>query len=95
MRNLNNKEFSGLVKAVLSMKNDRELKKLFQDLMTEKEIFELSNRFKAAGMLQRGISYSIIENETKLSSTTIARVSKWLQKGKGGYLLALDRINKK
>ena len=35
-----------------------------------------------------------IEKETGMSSTTIARVNKWLVNGKGGYKLMLKRLKK-
>ena len=42
-------------------------------------------------MLNQKIPYSVIEKETGLSSTTVARVSKWLNKGMGGYKLMLRK----
>ena len=36
-----------------------------------------------------------IEKETGMSSTTIARINKWLTNGMGGYRLILKRIYKK
>lgn len=46
-------------------------------------------------MLDAKVSYSDIARETWLSSRTIARVSKWLRRGMGGYRLVLDRERKK
>lgn len=43
-------------------------------------------------MLAKRIRYSKIEQETGMSSTTIARVHKWLKKGMGGYKLILERM---
>jgi TrpR-related protein YerC/YecD len=51
---------------------------ILRDLMTEKEMIELSRRFEVAKMLEENISYSIIEKKTGMSSTTIARISKFL-----------------
>jgi uncharacterized protein YerC len=42
-------------------------------------------------MLWQGVPYTVIEKETGLSSRTIARVHKWLKRGKGGYLMMLRR----
>lgn len=85
---LKNKE---LVKAFWSLKSAEEAKLFIRDLLTEQEIVEFGNRWKAAQMLYVKIPYSQIAKETGLSSTTIARVSKWLCKGKGGYRLVLER----
>ncbi len=93
MEKWNNKKTDELSQAFLSLKSIAEGKKFLRDLMTEKEIAEFGNRLQAAKMLTNGIPYSDIERETKLSSTTIARVSKWLLGGKGGYKLVLNRLN--
>lgn len=84
-----------LYKAILMLKNVNEAEKFFRDLLTKTEIEEFGKRFKAADMLYRNVLYTEIEKETGLSSTTVARISKWLQKGKGGYRMMLDRLNKK
>ncbi|MCX6778926.1 MAG: YerC/YecD family TrpR-related protein, partial [Candidatus Magasanikbacteria bacterium] len=64
-----------------------------RDLLTQKEIEKMGNRWQAAKMLDSNISYSIIEQQTGLSSTTVARISKWLNTGKGGYRLMIDRLH--
>ena len=61
--------------------------------MTESEIIELGNRWKAAQMLAEEITYPKIQKETGLSTRTIARISAWLKNGKGGYKLALNKIH--
>ena len=82
-----------LVKAILFLETPDEAKRFLRDLMTEKEIKEFSKRLKSAEMLMEKIPYSIIEKETGLSSTTIARVSKWLN-GKGkGYQTIINRLH--
>jgi TrpR-related protein YerC/YecD len=91
--NQNNKNLESLVKAVLSLKNEGEAKRFLRDLLTEDEIEEFANRWLAAQMLDRKISYTEIRDKTGLSSTTIARISKWLKTGRGGYQLMLKRYN--
>lgn len=83
-----------LYEAVLSLKNEKECQKFFRDLLTEPEIKEFANRWKVAQMLDKKVSYEVIEKETGMSSTTIARISKWLNNGMGGYKLMLKRLNK-
>jgi len=83
-----------LSNAILKLKNRNEALMFLRDLLTESELIEFGNRFKAAQMLKEEIPYSKIEKETSLSSATVARVSKWLKKGKGGYKLILDRLAK-
>lgn len=66
------------------------LQNFLRDVLTEKEITEISARLEAAKMLQVGAKYTDIIAETKLSSRTIARISDWLQNGAGGYSPALE-----
>lgn len=87
-----NKNVSDLLKTFLVLKNEKECWKFLRDLLTEGEIKEFANRWKVAGMLDQKISYEEIEKETGMSSTTIARIQKWLTDGKGGYKLVLNRL---
>lgn len=81
-----------LYKAILALKTENECKRFLRDLLTEKEIKEFTNRWKVARMLDKKVPYETIAKETGMSSTTIARVNKWLTNGKGGYKLMLKRI---
>jgi TrpR-related protein YerC/YecD len=92
MEKWNNRKTEDLLKAILALKDQREAKKFFRDLLTEQEILEFGNRWKAAQMLDQKIPYPEIQAETGLSTRTIARISKWLNSGKGGYKLALNKI---
>lgn len=89
----NNKENKQLIKAILSLKTSDEAKRFLRDLMTEKEIIEFSKRLQTAEMLTAKTSYSVIEQKTGLSSTTIARVSKWLNRKRGGYKAIINRLH--
>ncbi len=93
MSKLNNKKTENLMEVILSLQSAKEAKKFFRDLMTEQEIIEFGNRWQAAQMLYNGVSYAEIEKATGLSSRTIARVAKWLNKGKGGYLLMIKKAD--
>lgn len=90
-----NQKTDNLIKALLALQKPAEARKFLRDLMTEKEIAELGNRWKAAQMLDQNVSYAQIVQNTGLSSTTIARISKWMKEGMGGYRLMLDRMSKK
>jgi len=41
--------------------------------------------------LSDNMPYNKIEQETGMSSTTIARIHKWLKKGMGGYKLMINK----
>jgi TrpR-related protein YerC/YecD len=90
--NWNSKENRKLVKAILSLETPDEVRRFLRDLMTENEIVEFAKRLQAAELLTEKVPYSTIERETGLSSTTVARVSKWLNKGEGGYRIIIDRL---
>ena len=86
-------ETDNLFSAILSLKNLDESRRFFRDLLTEPELAEFANRWKVAQLLSQKTPYSQIEKETRMSSTTIARISKWLTNGMGGYTLALNKLN--
>lgn len=68
------------------------MQSFLRDVMTEKEIIEISARLEAAKMLQSGAKYTDIIEKTKLSSRTVARISDWMQNGQGGYEAALKVV---
>jgi TrpR-related protein YerC/YecD len=88
----NNKDKKALYQAILSLKNEGEMQKFLRDLLTEAEINEFTNRWKVARMLAEKVSYEVIAAETGMSSTTIARISKWLNTGMGGYKFMVKRM---
>ncbi len=90
-----NKDKRELYNALLSLKNEDECKRFLRDLLTEAEIKEFTNRWKVAQMLSKKVDYETIAKQTGMSSTTIARISKWLNNGMGGYKLMLKRLSKK
>ncbi len=94
MQKWDNQKTDDLIDAILALKNIKEAKLFLRDLLTEKELVEFGNRWKAVKMLDRKVVYAKITEETGLSSTTVARISRWLKSGMGGYGLVLKRISK-
>ena len=86
-------EIEQFVAALLSLRSPEEMQRFLRDVLTEKEIKEFANRLKTARMLDNKEPYTTIQKATGFSSTTIARVSRWLQKGQGGYKMVLDRLH--
>ncbi len=82
-----------LYRSFLELKSTEEVHSYLQDLLTMEEIEEFSNRLQVAKMLTDNVTYIEITQKTGMSSTTIARISKWLTTGKGGYKLILERLN--
>jgi TrpR-related protein YerC/YecD len=81
-----------LYRALLLLKTEEECADFLRDLLTDEEIEDFVSRWKIARMLDEKVSYEEIQNITKRSSTTVARVSKWLKKSKSGYRIILDRL---
>jgi len=81
---------STLARTFTLIRDEELMRNFLRDVMTEKEIFEISARLEAARMLQQGKKYTEIIEATKLSSRTIARISGWMQNGESGYKAALE-----
>jgi TrpR-related protein YerC/YecD len=90
--NWKDKNNAQLIHAFLSLKTEEKMERFLRDLMTEKEIEEFGKRLEAASLLTKGVPYVEIEAQTGLSSTTVARVSKWLHGEHGGYRDVLKKI---
>ncbi len=82
-----------LIRAFLSLKTADEARRFLRDLLTPEEIEEFSKRFRTAELLTKKVPYSTIEKKTGLSSTTVARVSKWLNGREGGYRRVISRMH--
>lgn len=85
-------EVDDLLSVLAAMDSADDIYELLEDLFTIREIRETSQRLAVARLLDAGRSYAAIERETGASATTIARVSKCLSYGTGGYRKALDLL---
>ena len=83
-------EVNDLLRVFATLEDEDTIFALLEDLFTIREIRETSQRLSVARMLAEGASYATIEKATGASATTIARVSKCLTYGAGGYKAALD-----
>ena len=72
-----------LFKLIVSLKNEKECKILFDDLCTYKEIEQMAQRLRAAKLLIEGKTYNQVIEETDISSATLSRVSRCVKYGKG------------
>ena len=79
---MNNEELKEVFDEVITyLSKTQDKQKIFnflRDLLSEKEILEFCRRFDVAKMLLDKKSYQEIEKKTNMSSTTIARISKFL-----------------
>jgi TrpR-related protein YerC/YecD len=81
-----------LALALTIISSEIDMKNFLRDVMTEKEIVEISARLQAAKLLTEGIRYAEIVSRTKLSSRTVARISDWLKNGCNGYQVTLKTL---
>ncbi len=84
-----------LFKAVLSLENEEECYKFFEDLCTVPELKAMSQRLVVAKMLTDKKVYSDIVTKTGASTATISRVNRSLIYGSDGYEMVFSRIDKK
>lgn len=90
MSDLRTPEVESLLHVLAKLDDEDAIFALMEDLFTIREIKETSQRLAVARLLNAGQSYAAIEQATGASATTIARVSKCLSYGAGGYRTALD-----
>ena len=88
-----NKQVDELVRLLVNVDDEQAVSEILLDLFTLREIRDLASRLQVAKMLSSGLSYSEIEKQTGVSATTIARVSKCLTQGSGGYAKAMEILS--
>ncbi len=95
MGNLRTAEVEDLLEVLTTMDDKDDMYALFEDIFTIREIKETSQRLSVARLLAAGKPYTAIAEITGASATTIARVSKALNYGSGGYKIALAVLDEK
>ena len=93
MSELRTSEVEDLLRVLAALDDEDVIFSLLEDLFTIREIKETSQRLAVARLLAAGKSYATIEEATGASATTIARVSKCLSYGSGGYASALGVLD--
>ena len=81
-----------LFEAVLTLKDEEECYRFFEDICTINEIHAIAQRLQVAKLLSEKKTYTEIEAATKASTATISRINKCLVYGADGYKLVLDRL---
>lgn len=95
MNKINRKpRFEMMYKAILSLENEEDCMKFFDDLCTVTELQAMEQRFHVAWLLNQGYIYNDILAETGASSATISRVKRSLQFGADGYAVVFDNLAK-
>jgi TrpR-related protein YerC/YecD len=85
-------ETTALMEAILRLETMDEAERFFRDLCTLGELRDMAQRWAVARMLDQGLHYARISQETGASTATITRIASWLRHGEGGYRLMLERL---
>ena len=89
---LDKQSSDALYRAIVSIQNEEECRKFLEDLCTVSELKAMEQRMDVAMLLDRGLIYSEILEQTGASSATISRVNRCLHYGSGGYQAILPRL---
>ena len=68
---------------IASLDKAEDVRALFEDLCTVKEISNMAERCHAAQLLLEGNTYNQVMAQADISSATLSRVSRCVQYGKG------------
>ena len=72
-----------LFELIASISDPEDIRVLFDDLCTRKEIDNMAERVFAAKLLLQGNTYSQVMAQADISSATLSRVSRCVQYGSG------------
>ncbi|MDD4367168.1 MAG: YerC/YecD family TrpR-related protein [Eubacteriales bacterium] len=81
-----------LFRAVLTLEDEEDCYRFFEDICTINEIHSIAQRLQVAKLLNEKKTYSEIEEMTGASTATISRINKCLVYGADGYKRVLSRL---
>lgn len=90
-KNVHTEAVNHLFKAILSLQNEEECYRFFEDVCTVNELLSLSQRYEVARMLREEKTYLDIAEKTGASTATISRVNRSLNYGNDGYDMVFQR----
>ncbi|MDD6183773.1 MAG: YerC/YecD family TrpR-related protein [Lachnospiraceae bacterium] len=90
-KNVHTEAVNQLFKAILSLQNEEECYRFFEDVCTVNELLSLSQRYEVARMLREEKTYLDIAEKTGASTATISRVNRSLNYGNDGYDMVFQR----
>lgn len=95
MNSFHNQDTDRLFRAILTLQTMEECDRFFEDICTIQELLTIAQRLKTAELLKTGANYQEINRETGMSTTTISRVRRALDYGRGGYDMVISRMKEK
>lgn len=79
-------------KAISTLETMEECIDFFDDLCSATELQAMEQRFQVARLLDEGMVYTDILEQTGASSATVSRVNRSLQQGGKGYEVVFERL---
>ena len=83
-------KIEALYTLIAGITDPEDIRALFDDLCTRKEIDNMAERLFAAKLLMEGNTYNQVMAQSDISSATLSRVSRCVQYGKGYSRLLKD-----
>lgn len=83
-----------LAVALAALNKPGDVRAFLEDLCTPAELESMSDRWKVVPLLLEGRPYREIHERTLVSVTTIGRVARTLERGEGGYGVAVRRLRR-
>ena len=80
-----------LYELIAAITDPKDIRALFDDMCTRKEIENMAERIFAAKLLMQGNTYSQVMSQADISSATLSRVSRCVQYGSGYSRLLKDK----
>ena len=77
------KRLDHLYQLIAEIDDPQEIRALFDDLCTRKEVENMAERVFAARLLMEGKTYNQVMAQADISSATLSRVSRCVQYGNG------------
>lgn len=91
-RNKRSNPDNGLYRAILLLETPEQCYDFFVDLCTVSELRAMEQRFEVARLLDEGMIYNDILEQTGASSATISRVNRSLNYGTDAYRAIFDKL---
>ena len=83
MEQIENSKTEALYRLIAETTDPEDVRHLFDDLCTRKEVENMAERVFAAKLLMEGNTYNQVIAQANISSATLSRVSRCVQYGKG------------
>jgi len=78
-----NTKTEALYALLAKLTDPEDIRALFDDMCTNKEVENMAERLYAAELILEGNTYNQVMSKAKISSATLSRVSRCVQYGKG------------